>query len=41
LTNPSYGATLKMVLNRGPVPFQGGLTSRLSLLPAMLTGVVH
>jgi hypothetical protein len=42
LLNTSSDATLKLVLNRGPVPhFQGGLASRLSLLFDILTGAAH
>jgi len=42
LLNRSSDATFKLVLKRGPVSvFQGGPTSRLSLLPDILPGVAH
>jgi hypothetical protein len=42
LTSPSSDGTLKLVLKRGTVPlFQGGLTSRFSLLSNILHGVAH
>jgi len=42
LTNFSADGTLKLVLKRGTAPiFQGGLTSRLSLLSSILPGVAH
>ena len=42
LTSPSSEGILRLVLKRGTVPlFQGGLTSRLSLLSNILPGVAH
>lgn len=42
LTSPSPDGILKLVLKRGSMPvFQGGLTSRLSLLSNTLPGVAH
>lgn len=42
LTHRSSAGNLKVVLKRGPVPsFQGGLTSRLSLLHDILPPVVY
>jgi hypothetical protein len=38
LTHLSSGGTLNVVLKRGPLPFLGGLTSRLSLF---LPPVIH
>ncbi len=42
LTRPSSNATLKMVLKRGPAPFLGGLTGRLSILSDLhLRSLIH
>ncbi len=42
LTSPSSNGTLKLALKRGTAPiFQGGLTSRLSLLSNILPGIAH
>lgn len=41
LTHLSSEGNLKLVLKRGPLPFLGGLTSRLSLLYDILPQVFH
>jgi len=41
LTHVSSEGNLKLVLKRGPLPFLGGLTSRLLLLYDILPPVVH